>query len=78
MGAVRTLRTLMDRVEKTWPEEDMAELEAYAREIESRRTGLYDMSDEEEAAVLEGLAEAERGEFVSDEDRAAALKRYGL
>ncbi len=78
MGAVRTLRTLMDRVEKTWPEEDMAELEAYAREIESRRTGLYDMSDEEEAAVLEGLAEADRGEFVSDEDRAAALKRYGL
>jgi hypothetical protein len=68
----------MDRVEKTWPEEDMTELEAYAREIGSGRTGLCDMSDEEEAAVLEGLAEAERGEFVSDEDRAAALKRYGL
>jgi predicted transcriptional regulator len=31
-----------------------------------------------EAAIREGLAQAERGEFVSDEVVAAADKRHGL
>ena len=39
-----------------------------AREIESRRMGVYVMSDEERAAVREGLEQARRGEFVSDEE----------
>jgi predicted transcriptional regulator len=36
------------------------------------------MSDAERAAVREGLAEADRGEFVSDQDVAKADKRRGL
>ncbi|MBR1272797.1 hypothetical protein JQ629_35515 [Bradyrhizobium sp. AUGA SZCCT0222] len=60
----------------TWPEEDQKELAEYAREIEARRTGIYTMSDDERTAVRKGLAEADRGEFVSDEFIADADKRH--
>ena len=61
----------------TWPQEDQEELAEYAREIEARRTGVYTMSDDERAAISKGLAEADRGEFVSDEFIAKADKRHG-
>ena len=60
----------------SWPEEDQEELAEYAREIEARRTGVYTMSDDERAAVSKGLAEADRGEFVSDEAIAEADERH--
>jgi hypothetical protein len=65
------------RLAETWPTEDQEELAEYAREIEARRTGIYVMSDEERAAVRKGLAEADRGEFVSDDVVAEADKRHG-
>ena len=61
---------------ETWPREDQEELAEYAREIEARRTGVYIMSDDERVAVGKGLAEADRGEFVSDELIAEADKRH--
>lgn len=70
----RILKEVMEHAE-TWPLEDQQELAEYAREIEARRTGVYMMSDEERVAVLQGLAEADRGEFVSDEILAEADKR---
>ena len=60
----------------SWPQEDQEELAEYAREIEARRIGNYMMSDDERAAVRNGLAEADRGEFVSDELIAEADKRH--
>lgn len=60
----------------TWPVEDQNDLAEYAREIEARRTGVYTMSDDERAAVGRGLAEADRGEFVTDEMVAEADKRH--
>ena len=66
------------RQAETWPEEDQAELAEYAREIQARRTGVYIMSDEERDAVRRGLAQADRGEFVSDEVVAEADKRHDL
>jgi predicted transcriptional regulator len=59
-----------------WPEEDQKELAEYAREIEARRTGIYTMSDDERAMVRKGLAEADRGEFVSSELVDQADKRH--
>jgi predicted transcriptional regulator len=38
---------------------------------------LVQLDDETRAAVLEGLAQAERGEFVPDEVVAEADKRHG-
>lgn len=63
---------------ETWPQQDQEELAEYAREIQARRTGVYIMSDEERGAVRRGLAQADRGEFVSDEVVAEADKRHDL
>ena len=53
---------------QTWPEEDQEELAEFAREIESRRTGVYRLSDDERAAVRAGMEAARRGEFVPDDE----------
>jgi hypothetical protein len=75
-----TTKTLQDVLEHaaTWPLEDQDELAEYAREIEARRTGIYTMSDGERIAVSRAMAQADRGEFVSDELVAEADKRRGL
>jgi predicted transcriptional regulator len=60
-------KTLLEQVQ-TWPEEDQEELAEFAREIESRRTGVYRLSDDERAAVRAGMEAARRGEFVPDDE----------
>jgi predicted transcriptional regulator len=60
-------KTLLERVQ-SWPEEDQDELAEVAREIESRRSGVYRLSDEERAAVRAGMDAARRGDFASDEE----------
>ncbi|HEV7411676.1 MAG TPA: hypothetical protein VGO01_24595 [Bradyrhizobium sp.] len=60
-------RALLERVQ-TWPEEDQEELADVAREIESRRSGVYRLSDEERAAVRAGMDAARRGNFVPEEE----------
>jgi hypothetical protein len=72
-----TARNLLDRV-SSWPAEDIQELEDYARVIEARRTGVYTMSEEERAAVMRGLEQAQRGEFVSAEEVETFWKRCGV
>jgi len=63
---------------KAWPKQDQEELAEYAREIQARRTGVYIMSDEERTAVRRGLAQADRGEFVSDKVVKEADNRHEL
>ncbi len=58
-------RTLLEQVQ-SWPQEDQDELAELAREIESRRTGVYRLSDEERIAVQAGMDAARRGDFASD------------
>lgn len=69
--------TLLDHV-RFWPQEDQEELAEIAREIEARRTGMYVMNDEERVAVREGLEQARRGDFVSDEEMDAFSKKLGV
>lgn len=57
-----------------WPEEDQQELAELAREIEARRSGVYDLSEDERTAI----ANARRGAFATDEEAAAFWKRHGL
>ncbi len=61
------VKEILRQVE-SWPEEDQEELAQVARVIEARRTGIYRLSDEERAAVREGMAAARRGEFVPDDE----------
>ena len=60
-------KTLLERVQ-SWPVEDQEELAAVAREIESRRTGVYGLSEDERSAVRAGLEDARRGDFASDQE----------
>jgi predicted transcriptional regulator len=50
----------------SWPVEDQEELVEVAREIESRRTGIYRLTDDERAAVRAGMDAARRGEFAPE------------
>ncbi len=70
-------KNLLDQV-ASWPEQDQDELAEYAREIEARRTGVYVVSEEEWADLQEGIAQADRGEFVPDDVVAKADKRHGV
>jgi predicted transcriptional regulator len=70
------LKSMLPMIEK-WSAADQEALVDYAREIEALRSGFYDMTPDEEAAVLEGLAQADRGEFTSAESIAALGKRFG-
>lgn len=63
-------------VAESWSEADQEELIAYAREIEARRHGVYVLSADERAAIEEGMAEIERGEFASDAEVAALFQRF--
>jgi hypothetical protein len=60
-------KTLLEQVQ-SWPIEDQEELADVAREIESRRTGIYRLSDEERTAVRAGLDDVRRGDFATDEE----------
>jgi hypothetical protein len=60
-------KTLLEQVQ-SWPEEDQEELADVAREIESRRSGVYRLSDEERTAMRAGMNAARRGDFASDEE----------
>jgi predicted transcriptional regulator len=60
-------KTLLEQVQ-SWPEEDQEELAAVAREIESRRSGIYRLSDEERTAIRAGMDAARRGEFVPEDE----------
>ena len=62
----KTAKQLLERV-ASWPEEDQEELAEVAREIEARRSGIYEPTPEEEAAIREGIAELDRGEWVREE-----------
>jgi hypothetical protein len=57
-------RTLLEQVQ-TWPEEEQEELAQLAREIESRRTGVYRLSVEERAAVRAGNGRRTSGRFCA-------------
>ena len=61
------VKEILRRAE-SWPQEDQEELADVARLIEARRSGVYRLSDEERAAVRNGLDAARRGEFAADED----------
>jgi predicted transcriptional regulator len=60
-------KALLERVE-SWPTEYQEELADFIRELESRRSGLYRLSEDERAAVREGMEDARRGNFATDEE----------
>ena len=59
---------------RSWPEQDQAELAELAREIEARRKGIYQLTDDELAAI----ETARRTEIVPEDEVAAFWKARGI
>jgi predicted transcriptional regulator len=73
-------KMLKEAVEKLsqLPDERQDELARMLIDVAANDLSPYHLTDEERAAVEEGLAQADRGEFASDEEVAAMWKRFGL
>jgi predicted transcriptional regulator len=60
------------------PEKDQDELAVALLSMAGADAAAMPLDDETRAAIREGLAQAERGEFVSDEVVAKSDKRHGI
>jgi hypothetical protein len=63
---------------KDLPAELQDEVAGILLSFMDRDQEVYQLTPEEEADLNEGLREAERGEFASDEDVRAMWAKYGL
>jgi hypothetical protein len=70
------IRDIFDRV-LTWPPDRQEQAAQMLLLLEGQEGEMYHPSDDEWEAIQEGLAQAERGEFVSDEDMERLWKRLG-
>ncbi len=59
------------------PEADQDEAAELLLSLAAKNTSPVRLDDVTRAAIREGVAQARRGEFVSDEDMAAFFKRHG-
>jgi hypothetical protein len=75
MLMVDLIETLLERV-ADWPKEAQAEVVKAIVDIETKYFGVYKLSAEERAAIVEAKAQAEQGEFASDEEVTALFNRY--
>lgn len=73
-------KVLEDAIEKVrrLPEDRQAYAAEVLEQIVAAGSGLFVVPEDHRAAVLDGLAEADRGEFVSDDEMAAFWKKCGL
>ncbi len=71
----KIVESILDRI-ADWPEAAQAELMQAVTDIEVKHLGVYRLSDDERAAVREGFAQSERGEFVPDDVVAAYFNKY--
>jgi len=71
----KRLETLIERV-SALPEEAQEELLDHIAIIEAKHSGVYELSDDERAAVRRGLEEMRQGKLASDEEVEAVFSRY--
>jgi truncated hemoglobin YjbI len=74
------MKVLEDAIEKVrkLPEERQVYVAEVLEQIAAAGSDLFTVPDEHRAAVLEGLEQAERGEFVNDDEMAALWKKCCL
>jgi predicted transcriptional regulator len=61
---------------REWPFERQEDAARMLLMMEEQDQQLYELSDEGRADLRQGLAEAERGEFATDEEVKAVFARY--
>ena len=74
---IKVLKEAIEKV-KRLPEDRQAYAAEVLEQIAAQQDGVFEVPDEHIAAVMEGLEQAERGEFASDEEMAALWKKCGL
>ena len=72
---IKVFENLIDRI-AVLPKEAQDEVVRSVLEIEARHLGVYQLSDEERADILEALAEVRRGEVASEEEVAEVFRRF--
>ena len=70
-------KMLADRV-ASLPREAQEELLQALQRIETKHQGPHHVDEDEWAAIQEGIAQSDRGEYVPDEEMAAFFKQHGL
>ena len=73
----RVLEDAIAKVRKL-PEDRQAYVAEVLEQIAAAGSDLFTVPEDHRAAVLEGLEQAERGEFVSDDEMAALWRNCGL
>ena len=74
---IKVLEAAIDKI-KTLPADRQAVAAEVLEEIVAAGTGSFTVPDDHRAGVLEGLAQAERGELVSDAEMDGFWKSCGL
>ena len=74
---IKVLEEAIEKIRKL-PQERQVYVAEVLEQIAAAGSDVFDVPEEHRAAVLEGLGQAERGEFVSDEEMAALWKKCGL
>ena len=73
----RMLEMAIERVRRLPPEKQDQAARALLDVVEGAEEDIYILSDEENAAIDEGLAQLERGEFITLEDFREKLAKHG-
>ena len=68
------IESVLDRV-RDWPPERQADAARLLQTLEKAGTGTHILSADEAAALDDGLAQADAGDFVSDADMTAFWNR---
>ena len=68
------LEEILARV-RTWTPELQAEAISVLLELEEDASDIHELTDEERADIREGVAEADRREFATDEEIAHVFRR---
>lgn len=66
---------ILDRV-RSWPPERQEDAANMLLAMEAEGTEPYELSEEERLDLEEGLREADRGEFATEEEVAAVFARF--
>lgn len=77
MTKTEALEALIERV-ADWPPEAQDELMRSLMHIEEKHVGLYRLDEEEQFAINEALAQADRGEFASDDEMQELWTRHAV
>jgi predicted transcriptional regulator len=69
------IAAILERV-KTWPEDRQEDVVAVLLQMEAANDYEDDLTEEDWADLEEGLAEADRGELVSEEEMKVFFDKY--